>query len=69
MQERHLYLFNDVLLCVRAAKKKHHRSGGGATAAGLKVDFLEPLEALRVADPQDPKGYTDLPFSSRNPCI
>jgi len=45
LKERRLILFNDVLLCT---KKKHKNN--------LKVDFLEPLEMLRVEEPDDLKG-------------
>lgn len=41
-KERRLFLFNDVLLCT---KKKHKNN--------LKVDFLEPLEMLRVEEPEE----------------
>lgn len=46
-RERHLFLFNDILLCVQPKKNK-----------GLDVDFLEPLETLRVEDvyQEDIKG-------------
>lgn len=46
-RERRLILFNDILLCVQAKKYK-----------GLKIDFLEPLETLRVEDcyQEDAKG-------------
>jgi len=44
LKERRLILFNDVLLCT---KKKHKNN--------LKVDFLEPLEMLRVEEPDDLK--------------
>ncbi|KAL6061286.1 FYVEtype Zn finger-containing protein [Balamuthia mandrillaris] len=37
-RERHMFLFNDVLLCVHLKKK----------ARGYKIDFLEPLETLQV---------------------
>jgi len=38
-RERRLFLFNDILLCVQPKKNK-----------GLQVDFLEPLETLRLED-------------------
>lgn len=53
-KERRLFLFNDVLLCT---KKKHKNN--------LKVDFLEPLEMLRVEEPEELRG-TCLFFPSRS---
>jgi len=38
-RERRLFLFNDILLCAQPKKNR-----------GLNVDFLEPLETLRLED-------------------
>jgi len=41
LKERHIYLFNDLLVCTKKKGKL------------LKIDFIEPLATLRVADVND----------------
>jgi len=58
-KDRHLFLFNDLLVCVKLKKSDQKK------AKLYQIDFAEPLETLKVETVADTRGQFRLYSSSR----